>query len=77
ARRKLEYLIQQLEEDSVYASKELRYGRNQILHKLRSVDASDIVADFSPEAENLKALYLRKKLAAGQATRRPRDKGQA
>lgn len=77
ARRKLEYLIQQLEEDSVYASKELRYGRNQILHKLRSVDASDIVADFSPEAENLKSLYLRKKLAAGQATRRPRDKGQA
>ena len=77
ARRKLEFLIQQLEEDSVFAAKEMRYGRDAMLRKLRAVHAADLSADFDPAVEAQKALYLRKKLANGQATRRPRDNGQA
>lgn len=77
ARQKLQFLLNQLEEDSVFAAKEMRYGRNALLRKLRAASAEDLVADYSPQIESMKALYLRKKLADGQATRRPRGPGEA
>ncbi len=77
ARRKIQHLLAQLEEDSVFAAKEMRYGRNAMLRKLRAANSDDITACYDPAAELNKAVHLRKKISDGQATRRRRENGGA
>lgn len=76
ARRKLEFLLQQFDEDRILALKEMRYGRASMTRKLRSVDAAHLSANFCSAKEDAMPIHLKKKLVDGRSSRRPRNQGQ-
>jgi Ca-activated chloride channel family protein len=69
-KEKVAYLQQLLEEDVVMTMKEMRYGRRNMTMGSKTM----LMADFSESVEQEKAanrpIFLRKKTAAGQSTRR-------
>jgi len=69
AKGKIKYLRDLLEQDQVMAMKEMRYASRSLTRSIRCMNVSDNTANVDEESESEKALYLRKKLAAGQRTR--------
>ena len=78
AKQKVEYLKQLLEDDTIMAVKEMRYGRHRILSQTKNSLMACFSMDHDVTAEDQKAIYLRKKLAAGRARKpKPTQGGQA
>ena len=68
AQSKLTYLRDLLDEDVVMAMKEMRYASRNFTRGIRSAIVTENSANFSPELEAEKELYIRKKMAAGRRT---------
>lgn len=78
AKQKIAYLRQVLEEDAAMALKEIRYGRTRIMSQTKEARIDCFSSARDEDSEELKAIYLRKKIATGQASKpKPKKPGQA
>lgn len=68
AQSKVTYLRNLLDEDAVMAMKEMRYASRSFTRSIRAAAVGENSADFSPDLEAEKELYIRKKMAAGRRT---------
>jgi hypothetical protein len=71
ARNKLQFLLERLQDDRVYAMKEMRYGRNAMVRKLRGTHLEEFSSTHDEALEVNKQIYTRKKKAEGQSSRPP------
>ncbi len=69
AKQKIVYLKQVLEEDAVMAMKEMRYGRTRMMSQTKESLMACQSAPYVEDAEAMKASYLRRKRADGQASK--------
>jgi Ca-activated chloride channel family protein len=69
-RQKVAYLRRLLEDDVAMTVKELRYGRHNLTRGTKSVRVEDFNETVEQEVAANRALFLRKKAAAGQSLRR-------
>ena len=69
AKQKIEYLKRLLDEDAVMAAKEMRYGRGRLMSQTKMASMACYSMDVDEGAEAVKASYLRRKRADGQATK--------
>ena len=69
ARNKLQFLLERLQDDRVYAMKEMRYGRNAMVRKLRGTHLAEFSSTHDEALEVNKQIYTRKKKAEGQSSR--------
>ena len=69
AKQKIEYLKQLLDEDAIMAAKEMRYGRGRLMSQTKMASMACYSMDVDEGAEAVKASYLRRKRADGQATK--------
>lgn len=69
ARQKIAYLRDLLSQDEIMAMKEMRYASRSFTRSIRSTNVAENSGEFDADSESEKALYIRKKLAAGQRTR--------
>ena len=68
AREKVAYLTRLLDEDRIMAMKELRYASRNFTRSIKASCVAENSADFDEEVEQAKALFLRKKRAAGRSS---------
>lgn len=71
ARNKLQFLLERLQDDRIYAMKEMRYGRNAMVRKLRGTHLGEFSSTHDEALEVNKQIYTRKKKAEGQSSRPP------
>ena len=71
AKQKVEYLKQLLDEDAIMAIKEMRYGRTRMLRQSKAAMMRDFDTAFCAASEDMKEIYLQKKVASGVA-RKPK-----
>ena len=69
AKQKIEYLKRLLDEDAVMAAKEMRYGRGRLMSQTKMASMACYSMEVDEGAEAVKASYLRRKRADGQATK--------
>ena len=69
-KQKVAYLQRLLEEDEVMALKEIRYGRRSMTHGAKTMNLADFSETVAHEMVANRAIFLRKKAAAGRTTRR-------
>ncbi len=78
AKQKIVYLRQVLEEDADMALKEIRYGRTRMMSQTKEARLSCFSSARDEDSEEMKEIYLRKKIATGQASKpKPKKPGQA
>lgn len=68
AREKIRYLTQVLDEDRIMAMKELRYASRNFTRSIKACNVAENSAEFDENLEAAKALFLRKKRAAGRSS---------
>jgi Ca-activated chloride channel family protein len=69
AKQKIEYLKRLLDEDAVMAAKEMRYGRGRLMSQTKMASMACYSMEVDEGEEAVKASYLRRKRADGQATK--------
>jgi Ca-activated chloride channel family protein len=69
-KQKVAYLQRLLEEDAVMTMKEMRYGRRSMTQGAKTVNLADFSETVTQEMAANRAIFLRKKTAAGRTTRR-------
>lgn len=69
AKQKIEYLKQLLDEDAIMAMKEMRYGRTRMMSKTMESSVGCYSLPVNEGVELMKASYLRRKRAEGQASK--------
>jgi Ca-activated chloride channel family protein len=69
AKQKVEYLKQLLEEDAIMAAKEMRYGRGRLMSQTKMATMACHSMEVDEDIEVMKASYLRRKRADGQASK--------
>lgn len=69
AKQKIEYLKRLLDEDAVMAAKEMRYGRTRMMSQTKESTMACYSMDVDESVEAMKASYLRRKRAVGQASK--------
>ena len=75
AKQKIEYLKRLLDEDAVMAAKEMRYGRGRLMSQTKMASMACYSMEVDEGAEAVKASYLRRKRADGQATKPKASQG--
>jgi hypothetical protein len=68
AREKVGYLTHLLDEDRIMAMKELRYASRNFTRSIKGSNVAENSAAFDEDLEAAKALFLRKKRAAGRSS---------
>lgn len=68
AREKVIYLTRLLEEDQIMAMKELRYASRNFTRSIKGSNVAENSECFDEKLEEAKALFLRKKRAAGRSS---------
>lgn len=68
AREKVIYLTRLLDEDRVMAMKELRYASRNFTRSIKGSNVAENSECFNEDVERAKALFLRKKRAAGRSS---------
>ena len=77
AKQKIAYLKNLLDEDANMAMKEMRYGRTRMMGQTKERSISGHSSNVEEDVEAMKAIYLRRKRADGQATKpKPPQGGQ-
>jgi len=66
AREKIGYLTRLLDEDRIMAMKELRYASRNFTRSIKDINVAENSVAFDEDMEAAKALFLRKKRAAGR-----------
>jgi len=69
AKQKIEYLKQLLDDDAIMAAKEMRYGRGRMMSQTKESTMACYSMDVDDSVELMKASYLRRKRADGQASK--------
>ena len=69
AKQKIEYLKRLLDEDAVMAAKEMRYGRGRLMSQTKMASMACYSMEVDESEEAVKASYLRRKRADGQASK--------
>jgi len=68
AREKVIYLTGLLEEDQIMAMKEMRYASRNFSRSIKGSNVAENSESFNEDIESAKALFLRKKRAAGRSS---------
>lgn len=68
AREKVIYLTGLLEEDQIMAMKEMRYASRNFSRSIKGSNVAENSERFNEDIESVKALFLRKKRAAGRSS---------
>lgn len=68
AREKVIYLTRLLEEDQIMAMKEIRYASSNFTRSIKGSNVAENSECFSEDLEGAKAIFLRKKRAAGRSS---------
>ncbi len=68
AREKVIYLTRLLEEDQIMAMKEMRYASRNFSRSIKGSNVAENSESFDENVEEAKALFLRKKRAAGRSS---------
>ena len=69
AKEKVAFLSRLVESGDAMSSKELRYASRGMTRSIRGIDVNENSATFHVAIEREKALYIRKKMAAGQRSK--------
>ena len=68
AREKVIYLTRLVEDDQIMAMKELRYASRNFTRSIKGSNVAENSESFSEDLEGAKAIFLRKKRAAGRSS---------
>ncbi len=68
AREKIIYLTRLVEDDQIMAMKELRYASRDFTRSIKGSNVAENSESFSEDLEGAKAIFLRKKRAAGRSS---------
>jgi hypothetical protein len=68
AREKVIYLTRLLDEDRIMAMKEMRYASRNFTRSIKGSNVDENSETFDEKLEEAKALFLRKKRAAGRSS---------